>query len=369
MLPALPAIGSDLGFPSENSQQWVVTMIMVGMAVGQLFYGPVSDTSGRRPPVFVGLGLFALGCLLSWFAVSMPMMLLGRFLQGFGVAGPRSVSIALIRDMYEGRDMARVMSMIMSVFILTPIAAPLLGQAILMVADWRMIFASFVLLTAVVTAWFALRQPETLAPEDRRPFSWRQLLANARVVLADRAAMGFTLTAGLSSGAFIGYLASSQQIFQDQYHTGSRFAVYFAILAASIGIASQVNGRLVMRLGMVALTTWALRALALLSLGYFAYAWSEGGHPPFGGLMTYLVLSFFCIGILFGNINSLAMESLGRVAGVGAAVVTSGSLAISVALGGSIGQLLDGTVLPLVGGFALLSLVALPVLAWSAAQR
>lgn len=369
MLPALPMIGRDLDFPSANSTQWVVTMIMVGMAAGQLVYGPISDTTGRRPPVFAGLLLFAVGCLLSWFARDFESMMVGRFLQGFGVAGPRSVSIALIRDLYEGREMARVLSLIMSVFILVPIAAPLLGQVILMVASWRVIFASFLVLAVVVTVWFALRQPETLAPERRKPFSLRQLRTNFALVLRERAAMGFTLTAGISSGAFIGYLSSSQQIFQDQYGVGDRFALYFAILAAAIGAASRVNGRFVMRLGMFTLATWALRALALLSCGFVLYAWFRAGHPEFAAFMVYLVMAFFCIGILFGNMNSLAMESLGHVAGVGAAVVASVSLAVSVILGGTIGQLFDGTVIPLVGGFAVLSLISLPLMRWAGARR
>lgn len=369
MLPALPLIGGDLAFPTANSTQWVVTMIMIGMAGGQLVYGPISDTTGRRPPVFAGLFVFAVGCLLSWFAQDFTTMMAGRFLQGFGVAGPRSVSIALIRDLYEGREMARVLSLIMSVFILVPIAAPLLGQAILLVASWRAIFGSFLALTVLVTVWFALRQPETLPPERRREFSLGQLRASFLLVLRERSAMGFTLTAGLSSGAFIGYLSSSQQIFQDQYGVGDRFALYFGILAAAIGVAARVNGRLVMRVGMFGLATWALRVLALTSSGFVLYAWSRAGHPEFAALMAYLVVAFFCIGILFGNMNSLAMESLGHVAGVGAAVVASVSLAVSVLLGGTIGQLFDGTVLPLVGGFAVLSALSLPLMRWSGARR
>ena len=369
MLPALPMIGRDLSFPSPNSTQWVVTMIMVGMACGQLVYGPISDSTGRRPPVFAGLILFAVGCLLSWFARDFQMMMVGRFLQGFGVAGPRSVSIALIRDLYEGREMARVLSLIMSVFILVPIAAPLLGQLILLVASWRAIFASFLVLAVVVTVWFAIRQPETLAPEHRRPLAWRSLVSSFALVLRERAAMGFTVTAGISSGAFVGYLSSSQQIFQDQYGVGDRFALYFGILAAAIGVAARVNGRLVMRLGMFTLATRALRGLALSSVVFFAYAWYRSGHPEFVALMVYLVLAFFCIGILFGNMNSLAMESLGHVAGVGAAVVASVSLTVSVLLGGTIGQLFDGTVLPLIGGFAVLSLISLPLMRWAGSRR
>ncbi len=369
MLPALGVLGQDLGVQSANHTQWVVTALLIGMAVGQVIYGPVSDSTGRKPPVYVGLGLFAAGCLLSILARDFETMLAGRFLQGLGVAGPRSVSIALIRDLYAGREMARIMSMIMAVFILVPIAAPALGQAILAIANWRAIFGAFLLLAALSFLWFEIRQPESLPPERRRPLSPRGIAASYGFVLRQRAVLGFTLTAGISSGAFIGYLNSAQQIFQDVYGVGSRFALYFGILAAAIGLAGVINGRLVMRWGMFSLSLWALRSMAGLSSIFFAYAFLRSGAPEFWTFMVYLVLSFFCVGVLFGNMNSLAMEPLERLAGVGASFVASLSLMISAGLGAWIGQSFDGTILPLVGGFALLSLLSLPVMRWAEGGR
>lgn len=369
MLPALPAIGADLGAPSANSTQWVVTALLAGMAIGQLVYGPVSDSTGRKPPVYFGLGLFIFGCALSLFAPSFGVMLVGRFLQGLGVAGPRSVAIALIRDLYAGRNMARIMSMIMSVFILVPIAAPALGQGILLVSAWPAIFGFFLGLAVLTLAWFAARQPESLPPERRRRFSPRRTLTTFKAVLRHRAALGFTLTAGISSGAFVGYLSSSQQIFQGLYGVGDRFALYFAILAASIGLASLLNGRMVLRLGMLRLSTWALSALSLLSVAFLAWTLAHSGRPPLGSFVAFMILAFFCVGVLFGNMSSLAMEPLGSIAGVGAAVVASGSLTVSLTLGAWIGQSYNGTVVPLVGGFAVLSLLALPLIRWAASGR
>ncbi len=171
MLPALAAIGANLGAVSANQTQWVVTALLIGLAAGQLVYGPLSDSVGRKGPVQVGLVIFGVGCLLCIVASDFRTMLAGRLLQGLGVAGPRSVSIALIRDLHSGREMAKIMSLIMSVFILVPIMAPAVGQGILLVLNWRGIFGFFLLLSLVVSAWFALRQPETLPRERRKRFA------------------------------------------------------------------------------------------------------------------------------------------------------------------------------------------------------
>jgi DHA1 family bicyclomycin/chloramphenicol resistance-like MFS transporter len=279
------------------------------------------------------------------------------------------VSVALIRDQYEGRAMARVMSFVMAVFILVPIIAPLLGQLILLVAHWRAIFGVFLGLALFAATWFALRQPETLPPNRRLSFTWGRLATAFYEIFTNRIAIGYTLAAGLVSGAFIGYLNSSQQIFQEQYGLGRLFPLYFAILALALGSASFTNGRLVMRYGMRALSQLALMTQGGLSLFYWVIAYGWDGHPPLWTLMVYLLISFFCVGILFGNLNSLAMEPLGRMAGVGAAVVGSVSTLISLLLGTLIGQSYNGTVLPLVGGFAILSITTIVVTRWTEARR
>ena len=209
MLPALPAIGLDLGLQQENAGQLVVSFLFLGMAVGQLFYGPVSDSSGRKPAIYVGYGLFIVGCLMSIFSSSFVVMLAGRLLQGIGVAGPRSVSTALIRDLYEGRRMAQVMSFIATVFILVPVIAPMLGQGVLMISGWRAIFGALLVLALLSLAWFALRQPETLPTDLRVPFSIGRILRAFRQVLTNPVSLGYTVTAGLASGAFMGYLNSA----------------------------------------------------------------------------------------------------------------------------------------------------------------
>jgi DHA1 family bicyclomycin/chloramphenicol resistance-like MFS transporter len=209
MLPALPQIGSDLNVQNANTRQLVISTIFLGLALGQLFFGPLSDKTGRKPAIYAGYAMYIAGALLSLLAISFPIMLLGRLLQGIGVSAPRAVTLALVRDRFEGRAMARVMSFIMTIFILVPMIAPSLGQTILLFSGWRTIFGSFMLLAIITLVWFALRMPETLTPENRAPFSLQRIFMAIREILKIRAAVGYTVSAGLVSGAFIGYLNSS----------------------------------------------------------------------------------------------------------------------------------------------------------------
>lgn len=367
MLPALPAIGAELGVRQANDAQLVISALFLGLAAAQVVYGPLSDSFGRKPVIYAGLAIFIAGCLLSILARGLEAMLLGRFLQGIGAAGPRIVTMALVRDRYAGRAMARVISLAMAVFIMVPVLAPAIGQAIMLVAHWRAIFAMLLAVALIALAWFALRQPETLPPARRAPFSLRAIAVAVRETFSHRAAFGYTLMAGLIFGAFVGYLTSAPQIFLKQYHTGGRFALYFGLLAACIGAAMLVNARLVMIWGMQRLCRTALIAACAVSLGFFAWAWALAGHPPFWALMAYLGVAFFCNGILFGNFNAMALEPLGHIAGVASAVVGSITTFVSLALGTLIGRSFDGSVLPLVGGFAGLGVAALSVMLWAEA--
>jgi DHA1 family bicyclomycin/chloramphenicol resistance-like MFS transporter len=369
MLPALPQIGSDLNVQNGNDRQLVVSVLFLGLAVGQLFFGPWSDNIGRKPAIYAGYALFIAGSLLSVFANNFTMMLMGRLLQGVGISSPRAVSLALVRDRYAGRAMARVMSFVMSVFILVPMLAPTFGQAILMFSGWRAIFLSFMLMAIVTLIWFALRMPETLAPENRSAFSLRQIFSTIRVIFKIRITLGYTITTGLILGMFLGYLNSTQQIFQEQYALGASFPLYFAVLSLSQGMASLANTRAVMRFGMrylVGRSLFFIFGLSILALGI---ALLTAGHPPLWILMLYLMLTFFGIGILFGNMNALAMEPLGHLAGIGAAVVGSLSTLISMILGTMIGRSYNGTILPLVTSIVILTGLSIFVVRWTESDQ
>ena len=365
MLPALPAIGGDLGAPRPNDVQYVITSLFLGLGLGQMLFGPLSDSIGRKPAIHVGLALFMVGCLVCIFASSFEAMIAGRVLQGFGVAGPRIVTVALVRDQYEGRRMARLMSFAMAVFILVPTVAPALGQGIQWLGGWRAIFVTFFAAGGVAFAWFTLRQPETLPAERRRPFSPRAIGWAVVEVLRIRAALGYTLATGCVFAPFVAYLSSAQQIFQDAYGTGALFPVYFGVLALAIGGASLVNGRLVMKHGMRRLSKASTISIALLSFAAWAGAFAFDGLPPLWLFMAYLLVVFLCIGLLFGNLNALAMEPLGHIAGVGAAVVASLATFISVPLGALVGQSFDGTIYAQVGSFAVFGAGTFVAMRWA----
>jgi DHA1 family bicyclomycin/chloramphenicol resistance-like MFS transporter len=365
MLPALPEIGRDLSVRHPNDVQLVISILILGLSVGQLTYGPLSDSIGRKSPIFIGIIIFMVGCLLSIFAAQFTVMLAGRFMQGIGAAGPRAVIVALVRDQYEGRAMARVMSAIMAVFIIVPAVAPALGQAVLLVASWRAIFGALMTLATIALTWFMIRQPETLPLDRRIPFSVKRIMAAVVEICTNRIALGYTLTAGLIFGAFLGYLNCAQQVFQEVYDLGRQFPFFMAILALSIGSASFFNSRFVMRWGMRLMSRIAMQLLIGLSVFFFiAVCWMEG-HPPLWVLMTCFMMIFFCIGILFGNLNAIAMVPLGHIAGVGAAVVGSISSLIAVPLAIFIGRSYDGTTLPLISGFAILSIIAAVTMRWA----
>ncbi len=365
MLPALPEIASSLKFEDANDAQFVISMLFIGMGFGQIVFGPLSDSIGRKPAINIGFLIFIVGCLLSIFAQDFDDMMIGRFLQGFGAAGPRIVSIALVRDCYAGRHMARVMSFVMTIFILVPIIAPSIGQLIVIYSTWHSIFVLFLVLSVVTMAWFGLRQPETLPKNRRIRFSPGQMMRDIKMICTIPSAIGYTITMGFIFGAFIGYLSSAQQILQIQYALGNHFSIYFGVLAASIGMASLVNARLVMRFGMRRLSGAAMIITGLLSAPFFLLAQYYQGNPPLAMLMAYLLCVFFFFGMMFGNLNALAMEPLGHIAGLGSAVVGSVSTLMSVILGIIVANAYDGTILPLVAGFSVLSILGLITMYWT----
>ncbi len=365
MLPSLHTIGVELGVQSENAPQFIIAALFLGLTIGQLAYGPISDTTGRRPAIFFGLGLFVLGCLMSMTARSFEVMLIGRFLQGLGVAGPRIVSMAVVRDLYEGRAMAKVASFIMSFFIIVPAIAPLMGQAIADHWSWRAVYLVLLAMAVVVAVWYGTRQGETLHAAYRRKLNWERLLSGYKEALFTRVTSGYALAAGIVYGAFIAYLMSSPQLFDDVFGITHNFPYYFGALAICIGSASFVNARLVMRLGMRKLCTRALLVKAVWSGGFFILALFDHGHLPLVVFMVWAGVSFFLLGILFGNVNAIAMEPVGHIAGFGSAVVGSVSGFVSLGIGTLIGHFYNETVFPLIGGFAVLAPLSLLVMHWA----
>jgi DHA1 family bicyclomycin/chloramphenicol resistance-like MFS transporter len=365
MLPALGAMAQELGAAEPNDRQLVLSTFFLGLSVGQLLYGPISDSTGRRPALYAGLALFVLGNLLCATTTSFHWLLIGRALSGFGAAGPRIVAIALVRDLYEGRRMARVMSFVQSVFILVPVVAPSLGQGVLGFTSWRAIFFGLLAVAALDWLWFLARQPETLPPERRRAFSPRAIWSGCKETFQNRLTLGYTLGSGFVFGAFIAYLSTSQQVFQEQYALGDHFPLLFGLLASGIGLSSFLNGNLVMRFGMRRISRIALLTDCALGLATLALTWSWQGRPPLALLVALLFGMFFCNGVLFGNFSARAMQPVGHIAGVAAAATNSLSGLVALALGTAFGRAYDGTALPLVAGYATSAVLALIVTAWA----
>lgn len=368
MLPALDQMGDALGVSEANDIQLVISVVFLGVAVGQLIYGLLADAWGRKRTVYLGFALFISGTLCSLLAQDLTTMLIGRFLQGLGAAGPRIVTVAIVRDQHKGKEMARVMSLIMTIFILCPVVAPLLGQGVLLIAGWREIFALLLVLALIAVSWFGLRQHETLPPEKRIPIALPRIRENLREIGSQRAALSYMVALGFVFGAFIGFLSSVQQVLQGVYGLGDIFPVYFAVLAISIGSASFSNAKLVMTFGMRSLALFATAVITIVSLLALPLFKAQVGVPPLWLWMGYLLLTLFCVGLLFGNLNAMAMEPFGHIAGIASAAVGAVSTFMAVALGTLVAQQFNGTVLPVVVGFALLGGLAL-FCVWRACRR
>ena len=368
MLPALPQIAADLAVGTPNDAQLVIGLFLLGNAFGQLFFGPLSDTFGRKPVIVAGLSLFLVGCVVSVFAESFSMLLLGRVLQGVGASGPRTVTMSMVRDLYSGRSMAQIMSISMSIFILVPMLAPALGQAIMLLMGWRYIFGTFILFGALGLLWLLLRQPETLADGNRRPLRPAAIANGFVIVCRSRAALGYSLAIGTMFGAFIGFLSSIQQIFHDVFGVGKWFPYLFGLLAVFLGVASFLNSRIVMRFGMQKIVRLAMACSPVVSLMYLLICLLVN-DPGLIAFMVWGALCFFGVGLCVGNINALAMEPLGEIAGLGAAVVGFFTSSVAVLVGIPLGRAYDGTQMPLIAGFIVLGLIGLILVHWAGHEK
>ncbi|MFT4943446.1 MAG: DHA1 family bicyclomycin/chloramphenicol resistance-like MFS transporter [Flavobacteriales bacterium] len=354
LLPALDVIGIDLGIVLQADNQLLITMIFLGLGLGPLLFGPLSDAIGRKPSVYMGFTVFLMASMLCVKATSLEMMILGRILQGIGLSAPRTICIAIIRDLYEGDYMARVMSFVTIVFLLIPIIAPAMGKFVLDRYNWQAIFYVQAAISVFVTIWFWLRQKETLAPSHRIPFEFKRILQGTKQTLRFKRTLGFTLISGFIVGSFLVYLSASQQIFQEQYGLKEEFPYIFAGLAVAIGIAIFLNGFFVVKYGMEKLVTGSLIGYFLVSVLYIIIFYNTPS-PPIYLLLTFIALQFFFIGFLFGNVRALAMQPVGHIAGIAAAITGFISTMMAVPISTFIGRFIAQSTLPLFIGFAVCS--------------
>lgn len=370
MLPALPQIAASLSPGAPNRAQIVVTSFVLGMGIGTLFAGPLSDAYGRKPIILAGLGLYALGALGCYFSNDLNTLLAARMIQGLGAAAPRVVGSAMIRDLYKGRTMAQVLSLIMTIFTLMPAIAPLMGQGIIAFGGWHMIFVFFIAFAALNLVWLGFGQSETLPAPQRRSLNLRALAHGLREVMVQRVVLVSTAVQSLVLGALFGTLSSLQGIFEQRFDRADSFALWFGLIALLSSMGAFANGRLVQRLGMARMVRAAL-------LGMFAasalLACDGALHLlpapfDFALLLAWAVMIFAAMGLSLGNLSAMALEPLGHLAGMASSAVTALSTVAAVALAIPLGLAFDGTALPLALGVCGFAAAALGILRLMAQQ-
>lgn len=364
MLPAMPEIAADLSPEAPNRAQLIITSFVLGMGLGTFVTGPLSDALGRRRVIIGGVVLYCFGAALAWAAPTLELVLAARLLQGLGVAGPRVAAMALVRDLYTGRHMARIISFTMTIFTLVPAVAPLLGSFIIAGFGWRGIFPAFITFAAVATTWFWLRQAETLPVRARRPLRFGTLAAAVKEILTHRLVVMVIVVMTLAFASLFGVISSTQQVFDQRFGLAETFPRWFALIALVSGLASVLNARLVVRLGMRWMVTATL-AFQVVNSGIMVAIFATGLVPEALAFWAYLywtITVFFMAGLTIGNLNALALEPMGHIAGTAASLVTAMATVLSVAVAAPIGLAFDGTPVPLMGGVFVCVALALPIM-------
>ncbi|TNC06800.1 multidrug effflux MFS transporter [Paracoccus marcusii] len=366
MLPALPDIAADLTPDNVNRAQLILTTFVAGMGLGTLFAGPLSDALGRKRTITIGFGIYIAATIAAIYADSLELLLVARFVQGLGAAGPRIVGLALVRDLYEGREMARISSFVMMIFIMIPAVAPTLGAGIIAISDWHGVFLAFIAFALIGALWLNIRQAETLPPAARRPLRIGTLYAAAREVLSDRQVMLATLILTLGFGQMFGLLSSAQQLFGETYGKGENFHLWFAAMALLSGSGTVLNATFVMRFGMRRIAKWAYVMQTIVS-GLALTLILSGVLPQgleFPVFFFWAVSVFFMAGVTFGNLNALALERMGHIAGMAASIVAAISTLAAVLIAAPVGLLYNGTAIP-----AITATLICSGLAWALMRR
>ena len=358
VLPALPDIGDFLSVKDATDNPKLITSIFLGLGIGQLIFGPLSDSFGRKPIVYIGFVVFIIASIICVTTKSFEMMLFGRILQGVGLASPRTMCIAMVRDSYSGDYMAKVLSFVVMIFILIPVIAPSLGQFLMNHYHWHSIFIFNLGFGVLVMLWFWIRQPETLKPQYKKSYRLSIFKTGTIAFFRIKPAVIYTILSGLITGSFMVYLSTSQRIFEQQYNMKEEFPLIFASLAISVGLSTFMNSQLVVKFGMWRIVHFAILSFVLISL-VFIILFSSGNNPSIEILLGFFVLQFFTIGFLFGNLRALAMEPMGHIAGIGSALNGFISTVMAVPIANYIGNFVIDSVTPLFVGFLICGLVSL----------
>lgn len=357
MLPALPQIAQDIAPAGVSQAALVITFFVIGMGAGTFFTGPLSDAYGRKSVVYGGLAVYAVGAVLSWIAPTLEMMLAARVLQGLGASGPRIVSAAIIRDLYAGRTMASILSLTMMVFLLVPAVAPLIGAVITDALGWRAIFPAFVLFGLLVLVWFGTRITETLPRDKRRPLRIPLMMDAVRQMFAHPTVCLSIFVQTLMLMILFSVLIMVQPIFDVTFGRVDSFPLWFGGIAVLSGVSSLLNAAIVGRFGMRRLVTWALLAQVVIS-GVFV-VWMVTDMPYLFAFYIFWQWGvMFQGGLTVANLNAIAMEPMGHIAGMAASVIGAVSTVLGAALASPIGTFFDGTPMALVSTVLLACILA-----------
>lgn len=360
MLPALEIIGNHYEVVKDNDQQLVIFAFILGFGFPQLVFGPISDRFGRKILLqlsLVGYFITAFACMI---APSFGSLLALRLVQGICCAGTRVSAGAIIRDLTKGRAMASILSLVYTVFMIVPILAPAVGTAIMAVADWRWVFGSLGVFSAIIFIWTQFRLPMTLAESDKRPLSFGEISGGFKMVATHRITAGYMVASGIIFGCLFAFIAASEQVFDEVFGRGEKFYLYFAGIAGMLAIMNYFNSRAVGKFGMRRISHAVVLVFISLSLANFLYMQFVGqSFWVFYGLFA---LTFGCFGMIGANFSSLALEQMGKVAGTATAVYGFVTVTISSSLGFLVAQSFDGTVRPLLIGYVLLGVSSLVVI-------
>jgi DHA1 family bicyclomycin/chloramphenicol resistance-like MFS transporter len=358
MLPAFGQIRATFGLASDsNATAGLVTTYFIGLAVGQLGFGIIADSFGRRRALYIGYVIYGIGAVAALLAPTFGMLLGARVLWGVGAAGGRVVTLAVIRDTWSGDKMSRAMSFVMAVFITVPILSPALGTLIIAVGHWRWTFGFCAVAAAAVSLW-AMRLPETLAIEDRRELSFARLAEAGRFVFADRQTVLSGLAITSLYAVFTSWIASSELIITDVFNRGAQFPVIFGGLAVMLGLGMLLNARVVERFGTRRVTGVAMTGYVVATAVLLAVVLTSDGRPAFWAFIPVLGVILGAHALLVPNVNSLAMEHMGAVAGTASAIVGAMQVAGGALLGRLIDGAFDGSLTPMAIGFAFYGVMA-----------
>ncbi|MEG8099408.1 multidrug effflux MFS transporter [Candidatus Liberibacter brunswickensis] len=358
ILPCLSQISSFLKLSNENYRQHLISFYLIGYGIAQIFYGPLSDRFGRKVVMMIGLIIYIISTLVIVVIDSFSGMLFMRFIQGIGGAAPRIITISIIRDVYDGSEMAKVLSIAIMIFMIMPILAPGIGQAtIFLSGHWMGVFICMGVVTAFITLWYYIRFPETLTPHDVRPLNLSLIFHSFSLILKNRVSTLYNIANSLIMGAILGFVNSSQQIYGEIYNLGNLFPIAFAIGGIAISFASFANSHLIEKFSVRIVSHYSLLVLLIITGLWLLIQINTSNHINLLAFIILFFLTYFQFGLINCNFSSISMEPFSHLAGTASSVFGFTNTIICTIIGIIIGQSFNGTTYPITIGFFIITIL------------